>query len=369
MENPTVKKSFTAIIETIHDCNLNCRYCYVNERAEKGKMSYSTLENSIRELAKLSTPELNLSFLWHGGEPLLMGLDFYRQALEIQRRSEIRGGLENSIQTNGTLINEETAKFFSENNFSVGLSLDGPKELNDRTRLYKTGESTFYDVMHAIETLRKYSVEPRVIVTLNKQNIGEVDSIYQFLKQNKIGAAFNPLVKSGNAVKNYQDLEISPTEFNKAKSNLFDTWFNDDNPVSLGCIEDFFKNLLSGNCFHYCTFSPSCQEEFLSIGPLGDVYPCGEFSGINGFRYGNINEDSIEEIFASPLRKKLTQRAEHIEECKGCNYQKSCGGGCMSNAYSYTGDVFSRDPYCQTYKTLFQKASEKIIQISERRFN
>jgi len=361
-----LRTNFTAIIEPTHSCNLECKYCYVNKNAEKGRMNIKTLENSIRNVSEFIGKRKIIDFLWHGGEPLLMKLDFFKEVINIQKGMGEEYKFDNAIQTNGTLITEEITDFFKDYKFNVGLSLDGPEELNNKTRIYKHvkngSKNTFKDILNSMKILRDRDMEADVIVTLNKQNIKNIKLIYQFLKDYKINAKFNPLVCSGRTIENYEQLAISPEEYGEAKLNLFDMWFNDERPPHLRCLEGFLGNILSKNHFHECTFSDSCQKSILSIGPSGNVYPCGEFNGIEEFRYGNINKENLKKILLHPMREKLIKRAENIEECLNCEYKKLCHGGCMRNAYAYRGNVMDKDPYCPAYKSLFKHISNKIFE-------
>ena len=356
--------NFTAIVEPTHGCNLECKYCYLNKNAESGRMDVKTLKNSIVGVSEFIGKCKTIDFLWHGGEPLLGGIDFFKKVIIIQKEMGEDYTFENTIQTNGTLITEEIADFFRDYKFNVGLSLDGPEEINNRTRIYghvrEGDKGTFRDILHSINLLKEREMKPEVIVTLNKQNIKDVKQIYQFLRDYKIDAKFNPIVRSGRTIENYGQLAISPEEYLEAKLTLFDMWFNDEQPPHLYCLESMLKNILSKNYFNECTFSESCQKGMMSIGPSGNVYPCGEFNGIEEFKYGNINEDDLKNILLHPTREKLLKRAENIEECNNCDYRQLCHGGCMRNAYAFTGDVMDKDPYCPAYKGLFKHLSDKI---------
>ena len=355
-----IRNSFTIFIQPTNSCNLACKYCYISRDIKTEIMDEQTIWNILEKFICLSEDK-PIHLLWHGGEPLLVGLDFYKKAIEIESRFGGKSKFENSIQTNGTLLTEEFADFFKKYNFSMGLSLDGPKELNDKTRIYKTNKSTFYSVLSSIKILRERGIETNVIITLNKKNIRQTTQIYQFLKEHKISARFNPLVRAGRAVENYEELSISPEEFKEAKLNIFNRWFSDKEPIHLYCFEDMLKNILSRNYICECTFTDSCQKSFISIAPQGDVYPCGEFSGIEKFRYGNINKNSLEDILSHPLRVNLLGREKNIRDCDiDCEYQKLCHGGCMSNAYGSTGNIMDKDPYCSAYKVLFKHIKSKI---------
>lgn len=351
-------ENLTVIIKPTHNCNLRCKYCYVDKNAEKGIMNKTTLENSIKKIAFFNGKGLESCFIWHGGEPLLVGLDFYKEVIRIQRELGEEYKFKNGIQTNGTLITEETADFFKNNDFSVGLSLDGPKEINDRNRLYKRSRngnnSTFADVLKSIELLKKKEINLGIVVVVNKYNVNELPLIYQFLKEYKLDARVNPIFNSGRAIENYEEVGISQEEHTSSMLELINMWTNDQQPISLTFFEEIIKALLPGKNSHSCVLADSCQKRFISIGPQGDVYPCGELDGIREFRYGNINENSLENILTSPLRRKLLERAEKIEECKGCEYKKFCYGGCMSYAYAITGNIMNKDPHCPTYQKLFE---------------
>ena len=368
-EKYNVRKPLTVIIEPTYNCNLECKYCYVHQNAEKSiRMGEGTLENAITKFAFFNGKNEETRFLWHGGEPLFVGLGFYKEVVQIQGKLERKGyKFDNSMQTNGTLINEETAEFFKKYNFSIGLSIDGPKELNNKTRVYKKNKNadrgTFDDILNAIHLLREKGNDVGVIITLNKHNINELPLIYRFLKQEKLSAKFNSLLKSGSAIKNYEELAVSPNGHKKAKLEVLDMWINDEDPIHLTDFELMARNVLNKGKGCECYFSDSCQKSFISVGPDGDIYPCGEFNGNEKFRYGNINQDSIEKILLSPIRQQLLKRAKNIKQCTGCEYQELCNGGCMSNAHAFSGNVANKDPYCSVYKTLFGYFSDFIKKV------
>lgn len=361
-----VSDTLTTIIKPTNNCNMGCTYCYdAKSQPCASKMNIETLINSITKPTYFNGKGKISSFLWHGGEPLLMGLDFFKEIIRIQKGLETQGYLfDNAIQTNGTLINEEIADFFKEYKFSVGLSLDGPAELNDRTRIYKTekngSKSTFSDVLGSIDLLKSRGIDPGVIVTLTQQNINEIEEIYSFLRRNNISSKFNSLVKSGRAIGKYAELAISPAEYKEAKLKLLNLWYNDESPAHVLCLEEMFKGVITGNRFHECCFSEFCQKEIISIGFGGDVYPCPEFDGEIEFKYGNINANDFTEILSNPLRKRLMGRSKGLSGCQGCSNNGLCSGGCMRNAYAFTGDVMTKDPYCTAYNALFREITQKI---------
>jgi uncharacterized protein len=362
--------SKTVIIKPTHNCNLNCEYCYVGEDAQKGRMNSKTLENSFEKTIKGFTDKSHnhidsVEFLWHGGEPLTMGLDFFKVITELTNfYKKIGYNIKNSIQTNGTLLNEETIEYFTnkEHEFFIGLSLDGPKEIHDKTRHYNDKTGSFDEVWKNILILKKYKKKIGAISVINKLNIDFIPEIYEFFKENDLSLKANPLINSGNAVKNKQSLGITPVEYGKAMINLFNLWFYDPKPnldMTIDNLDSIVRMKLTNQSFG-CNYSKSCQNSFISIGPNGDIYPCGRFDEIPEFRYGNINEDSLEKALNNPKRFELLQRTSNIESCRNCEHKTICNSGCIHNAYVTRENIYDKDYYCLAYKMIFGKVFKSI---------
>ena len=173
------------IVKVTHSCNLDCIYCYTNPKAEKGIMDFETLENMIIKFSVANNQNQPIKFIWHGGEPLLAGLDFYKKVFEIQERIPEYDFI-NDIQTNGTLLNEEMLQFFSEYEFRIGISLDGYQNTHDANRHYKNGKQSFNDVFEGYLAARKNGTGSGVICVVNENTANNIYEIYQFFKQNKI---------------------------------------------------------------------------------------------------------------------------------------------------------------------------------------
>lgn len=366
----------TAIVKPTHDCNLRCRYCYVPENAEQGKMDEKTLENTITKVTKFNGKKNGAThFLWHGGEPLLIGLDFFEKIVEIETPLRNEGyRITNGIQSNGTLVNDAFLNFCEkQNDFHIGLSLDGPKEIHNAVRPYKTGGGSFDDVYRAVKLLQKRNEELRaedkkgnlgggVICTLNKQNIGKIEELYKFFHDEKIDVKVNPLIRSGRAIHGYDRIAITPREYGEAMIKLFDIWFDDPNQrISIDPLEQIMGNLMT-KVPHGCQYGESCQKRFISVGPTGAVYPCGRYDGLVEFYLGNINTDSMEDIDIRPIREKMKQRgSETVSGCKPCEYKNICNSGCAHNAYMIRGNFMDKDYYCAGEKMIF-KHIENVLQ-------
>lgn len=353
-----MERQLSVIIKPTNECNLSCKYCYVEENAEKGKISKKILEESIKKVSDFAKKS---HWIWHGGEPLLMGLDFFRLVKNIQDFYRKKGKrFSNGIQTNGTLISEDLLNFANQTkDFHIGTSIDGPKEINDKTRVYKNGAGSFEGIMKGLNLAKEYRVGGGAICVVNSKNIKHPERLYNFFKSKKINVKFNPLVKSGKANKNFEEFGITPKDYGNFLSKLWDIYDEDCKKekhviIDIDPFMEVIGNLATGIPLG-CNYSESCGKEFISINPLGDIYPCGRFEGVKDFWMGNISKNSIEEIFETEIHKKLGKRNSLIKECKKCNYQNVCNSGCMDNAYSNGGNIFKKDPYCIAYKTIFSK--------------
>jgi uncharacterized protein len=200
-----------------------------------------------------------------------------------------------------------------------------------------------------------------VIVILTKKNISRIRDLYTFFRENKINVKINPLVKSGQARKNYDGLSISSVEYGKAMIQLFDLWFFEkEYDISINPLDLIIGNMITEIPFG-CNFSESCQNNFISIGPLGDVYPCGRFDGVDSFKFGNINKNSLDTILASDVRQRLLARtSETINGCNSCEFRTICNAGCMHSAYVMGGDEMQKDYYCPSYKMLFKHIKKAL---------
>ncbi|MBL7101115.1 MAG: radical SAM protein [Nanoarchaeota archaeon] len=211
--------------------------------------------------------------------------------------------------------------------------------------------------------MKKEGMNTGVIVVLNKKNINHIPEIYNFLKKEDISFKANPLIKGGRAIENYKDLSITPKEYGKALIELFDLWYNDFDDMNFTCstVEELLGNITTQHP-RGCDFRSGCQEHYISVSPNGEVYPCGRFSSDTPeYCLGNINKNSLEEIFEEKAKKKLLERtAEVIKECKPCEYKEICNSGCMHNAYMKDGNIMGRDFYCTGYKMILNHIKSAV---------
>jgi uncharacterized protein len=353
--------NFTAIVKPTNSCNMACSYCYVSQDAEKGMMTGKTLETTTKKIIEFYGSEQAVRFLWHGGEPLLASRNFFERALAFQK--EFGDGIEisNAIQTNGTLLSASRAAFFQDNGFDLGFSLDGDKAVHDTTRQLNGGRGSFDKVMKGIRQAKNTGGKSGCIAVITRKNVDQLLEIYEFFKREGINFKLNPLIF--NPISPFaRYLGVSPEVVAEKLIELFDVWFYDDANLHIGPMEEMLGNLVLGRT-QSCIWSKDCQEHFMSIGPLGDVYPCGRFDGASQYRMGNINDNSVEEMEKSDGRRILKGRYDAIvDDCRSCEYADVCHGGCCHDAITMTGSVASKSPYCVVYRRLYAHLEKAIRQ-------
>jgi uncharacterized protein len=370
-----MNRHITAIVKPTHECNLACRYCYVEESAEQGRMNSYTLEKMTTQIIDLSGLE-SVHIIWHGGEPLLMGLDFYKQAVDFQKFYKDKGvRFENSVQTNATLIDNDVLDFCEQNSFHLGSSMDGPEQIHNLTRVYPDGKGSFQEVYRGVKLIQERELMHKkehkekdcgfigggVITILTRENINKIKELYDFFRSEKINVKVNPLIKSGRAKTAYNQLAIGPADYGKALVELFDIWFaqTKDN-IGIDPLEEILGNLMTNEPVG-CAFTRTCRDNYISVGPQGDVYPCGRFDGVKNYWLGNINEHILVDMLESRKHTFMAKRtAETVKGCSACSHKQICNAGCMHNAYMIRGNINDKDYYCRSYKFLFEHLKKSL---------
>ena len=353
-------RRLTAVLKPTHACNLACTYCYVFDRSSCSSMTDEVLQAVTGNLFRLVRPKGELRIIWHGGEPSLQSVHFYQKAYYYQRESNaIR--IRNVFQTNGYNLDDNLLSFLFEKGFSVGVSLDGPEFLHDRCRITHDGQGTFARIMNNIHKMKRMNIPFGAVCVITKQNKDYSKEIYDFFHAEHIPFRINPLINAGAAKENPGYHSITPEEYTRVVLEFFRLWYKDSSAtLRLATVEDIIRSIVTG-VHTGCHDAPNCQESFLSIGPTGDVYPCGRFEGRASYCYGNVVNDSLSDILGSPARTALLQRtAEALPECSKCTWLKICNGGCMHNALEDTGDIMNRDTLCRAYKRIYAEIKEQL---------
>ncbi|MBE6237287.1 MAG: anaerobic sulfatase-maturation protein [Bacteroidales bacterium] len=331
-------------------CNLRCRYCYYLDKADiyggkEPRMTYEMLETFIREyIAANDVPEV--LFNWHGGEPLLMGLDFYRKAIQLQEKYASGKRIRNALQTNATLVTAEWAAFFRENGFLIGVSLDGPRDVHDCYRAGKGGGSTSERVVKGIAELYKAGVDYNIMATVNHKSEGRGLEIYQFLK--RAGTRFIQFmpvlehVKDGRIVSPDEEgsqiapWSVSAEGFGRFLCDIFDYWVRHD--VGSVFINQFDSTLAMwcGEQPGTCTFAQTCGGNSV-IEHNGDLYPCDHFV-YEDYRIGNVLETDLRTLMASEkqIRFGIDKRNGLPKKCVTCRWYFACHGECPKHRFNRT---------------------------------
>ena len=273
---------FTLLIKPSgSDCNLDCSYCFYKNRSPdvgtgRQRMTEQVLEKLIKDYLRPGFPVAG--FAWQGGEPTLMGLDFYKKAVELQKKyASPNQQVSNSLQTNAILLDEKWCQFLHDNNFLVGISIDGPACFHDYYRIDHAGKGTFDKVISAIEICREYKVEFNVLVLLNNKNVEHPDELFDFFIKKGIGyLQFIPCVEIDPVTNKIAQFSISPAQYGKFLCRLFDRWA-DYGPTKLS-IRDFESILsfcLTGRGT-LCTFDRQCSQ-YIVVEHNGDCFPCDFF--------------------------------------------------------------------------------------------
>ena len=313
-------------------CNLDCAYCFYKRAEEvypgaKAMMAPETARAMIEKTLALGHPQN--SFCWQGGEPTLMGLDFFRNVLRLQKKAAAPGQVvANSIQTNGILIDGKWTKFLAENEILTGLSLDGPQKIHDKNRIDHQGRGTFARVMKTAETMKRHGAEFNILTLLTQDNINQPEELYQFFLAHGFDfLQFIPCVDVNPETGAPEARAVSGKALGEFYVRLFDLWLKDGfGRVSIRQFEDVLIYMLDG-VRASCQWLPHC-DSYLVVEHNGDVYPC-DFYVYEQFRLGNIVRDALPALMASPLRKKFAAAKEDWpRQCRACKYSIFCQADC-----------------------------------------
>ncbi len=355
-------------------CNLDCAYCFFLDKeafypGSKFRMSESLLEQYIRQLIEAhQTDAVNIA--WQGGEPSLMGLDFFRRAMDIVEKYR-RPGMSflHTMQTNGTLLDDEWAAFFAEHNFLIGISLDGPRPLHDTYRVDKGGKPTFDHVMRGVRLLQEHGVDFNVLTTVNRINADYPLEVYHFLRD-EVGTTwmqFIPVVERINSDgltlfqegTTVSDRSVQAEQFGRFLSIIFDEWVRRDvGTIFVQTFEATLRNWLGMGASGMCVFNETCGTG-LAIEHNGDLYSCDHFVEPN-FLLGNIQDKHMIELVASPQQIKFGQdkRDALPNYCLQCDVRFACHGECPKNRFILTPDGEPGLNYlCAGFKEFFHHVS------------
>jgi len=362
-------------------CNLNCTYCFYLEKevlfpkGENFRMSDTVLTAYITKyITSQPTPEVE--FVWHGGEPTLPGLDFFKRAINLQAPYRGQKKITNNLQTNGTLLNDEWCDFLKKNNFMVGISLDGPREIHERYRCDRRGKGTFKEVIRGLKLLQKHNVEYNVMACVARQTAYKPLEVYHFFKEEGVEfIQFFPIVEK---MADFKEKELGlrlagPVSLNKDEVNkqvtewsvepdkygefliaIFDEWVRNDVGKTFVMNFEWALNAWIGNPSPVCTFARQCGKSVI-VEYTGDVYAC-DHSVYPQYKLGNILEDNPMEMIEKSIEQGFGVHKEKSlpRWCLECDVLKACWGGCPKHRFSKTYyDEPGLHYLCAGYKKFF----------------
>lgn len=354
------------------NCNIDCRYCFYKclssnrEEYSKGFMTEETLEKLVKNA--IDYADGSVTFAFQGGEPLLAGLPFFYKAVEFQKKYNKKNLIiENTIQTNGILLNDEWAEFLAENHFLVGISLDGPKKIHDRYRTDAKGQPTFGTVMKNIEILKKHQVSYNILSVITEQSAQKASYLYQFYKRNQF--PFVQLIpcmdEHGRTGGEKQESAVSAEAYGKFLCQMFDLWYPDfirgeDMEIRM------FSNLAqmaAGYPAEECGMNGKCHCYFAVEGD-GSVYPC-DFYCQDQWKLGST-EQSFQELFqCEKSRTFMESSVEKPEECKTCPWFSLCRGGCRRWRERPGNDGLGISQLCEAWKMFFSHTWDRLDRLGK----
>lgn len=349
----TPYRAMNVLIVATEACNLRCKYCL------NGKGQYNTTVMNLQTLEKIFDvvfPEYDsIQFVWHGGEPLCAGFDYYEKAIAMQEKYQSKYGTEvlNVMQTNGTLINDKFAEFLVNHHFIMGISFDGITNDSTRGRTEQT--------LEGIRLLRENGTNRiGAITVVSSDNVNHLKENYDYMMQLELPTDYNSLIGTGGVL-DHAELALDDQVFIKREIELFEYWLTDKNcKYMVNPFYSYVKDIIFGStsvCWH-----TSCLGRWICVHPDGTIYPCSREYPL-GYSYGNIKDiNSVDELWESKgFEKLLRSTVERRSKCEEkCDLYEFCQGGCSCNALT-EGKIEDNNGFtCRTYYSIFTYVREKI---------
>lgn len=364
------EKHLAPIIKVVRTtCNLRCPYCFYegSQSSRLEVMDEQVLEIILKRFFDM--PSKNVQFFWHGGEPLLAGIPFYEKIIQTQKSLSQQHIIKNSLQTNGTLIDSTWAKFFKENHFGVGVSLDGPQHIHDLVRVNANGNGSFKQVMDGISTLRQEGMETGVIAVINSNSVKYPKELFSFFYKNRLSFSANDCVSGESEPQSVKELAVNPRDYAVFLLEILDLWLETgDTNFKVKPLEDFIHGVM-GQKPQLCKFSGSCYR-YITVDINGDIYPCHEYLN-QQFLLGNLVEMPLGEIIkSSRYQQYYAGRGETKLTCGQCKWLQVCQGWCMRswNGKNAINDL-SEHQTCEMLQYLFEEISQKLRKFGYKTIN
>ena len=342
-------------------CNMNCSYCYYLKADNCNdpsvyRMNDNVLDTYIRTYLQNSSQD-TVSFTWHGGEPTLAGLDFFQKVVQLQKKYLPAGKkCWNSLQTNGVLINEDWCRFLKENNFDVGVSLDGTRYIHDLHRNDKAGSETYEHALNAVKLLKQHGIEPDLLCTVTEETAQNARAVYTALRRLDTGwIQFIPIVVR-RADGSVTEESVTPGSYGKFLKEIFREWITKD--LGRVNVQIFAETalVLSGRPSNVCWFAETCGNVCV-VEKDGSVYSCDHFVD-QKHRIGNLTETDLNVLMDSDVQKQFgnAKRDSLCKECRECEWLKICRGCCPKDRFLETETNEKKYYLCEGLRMYFSYA-------------
>jgi len=349
------KRPFHVMIIPTLGCPSKCAYCWSSEVGSP-IMSIDTVKDIVAWLKDFRHDPVTFTF--HGGEPLLAGADFYRQALPLLTGELTHLEPNFALQTNLWKLTPELADVLAEHNIPLGSSLDGPKELNDLQR----SEGYYERTMKGYELAKEHGLQVQFICTFTSYSVQFKEDIFNFFRENGLTLKLHPALPSLRSDEP-DKWALSPEKYGELLVYLLDKYLENMNQIEVRNINDYCRCVFTGRGT-VCTFV-DCMENTFAVGPDGSIYPCYRFVGMPEYVMGNVRDHpSQKDLAESAAGVRMLRFKEYVDkECKGCKHIRYCRGGCPYNAMTPNdGEIKGVDPHCKAYQRIFDEIADRFNQ-------
>ncbi len=351
------------------DCNLRCEYCFYLEKChlypdvKRHRMSDEILEQLVKSYVTTAQPAY--SFAWQGGEPTLMGVEFFRKITALQEKHGRSGAVvANGLQTNATLIDDELAQHLARYRFLLGCSLDGPAEIHDRYRLTTGGKPSHAKVLKGLGTLKRHGVEFNILVLVSRANVRQAAEVYHYLiRQGFFYHQYIPCVEF-DAEGNLLPFAIDGDEWGEFLCNIFNEWYpRDIHRVSIRHFDSILQKIVDGTA-NVCTMGRNCCQYFV-VEYNGDIYPC-DFFVEKSLKIGNVMDITWDEALASKIYRDFgAQKTQWNEECRSCDCLNFCSGDCLKHRMYAGNQPANLSRLCRGWRQFIRHTRGQFHEVAE----
>ena len=363
-------KPFSLLVKPASfDCNLRCRYCFYLEKekmfgTERHRMSDAVLEQMISSFMRLDMP--CYAFGWQGGEPTLMGLDFFRRAVDLMKQHGKSGKqVSNGLQTNGTMLDDEWCRFLLEYNFLVGISIDGPPEIHDFNRITIGGAGSHELVMRGLAALNRNQVEYNVLTLVNSHSASRPLDIYRYLRDD-LKIMFHQYIECVEFDRDgkLMPYSVSPEAWGEFLCKIFDEWYaHDVRQVSVRLFDSILAKMVDGVA-NVCSIGNNCCQYFV-VEHDGSIYPC-DFFVQPEWRLGNVDSVDWEAMQNLPLYREFGKRKGMIaKQCTVCRYYALCAGCCQKNRPERGNKPGELSVLCSGWKMFYEHTVDRFKELAK----